>query len=197
MSLDPANGSAYMPFPSAADARECRPPSFRGQIFGWHSRRLGCQICEHWQKTDCRGIVEVGTSLTAARLFHLAQEPSPDKFTRNFSFPYTLNGRGISVVMTSVRGHLYSHDFPTTYRAWQSCQPSALFEAPLRTFVTPGLEKVAQNLRTLARTSDELVIWTDCDREGEMIGKEVEMACREGNPRISTKRARFSAIVPA
>ncbi|CEH19275.1 prokaryotic type i dna topoisomerase [Ceraceosorus bombacis] len=124
-------------------------------------------------------------------------QPALDQYTRNFTFPYTLNGRGVSVVMTSVRGHLYSHDFPPSYRSWQSCQPSALFEAPLRTFVTPGLEKVAQNLKNLARASDELIIWTDCDREGEMIGKEVEMACREGNHRIITKRARFSAIVPA
>ncbi|PWN40734.1 prokaryotic type I DNA topoisomerase [Ceraceosorus guamensis] len=124
-------------------------------------------------------------------------QPALDQYTRNLSFPYTLNGRGVSVVMTSVRGHLYSHDFPPSYRSWQSCQPSALFDAPLRTFVTPGLEKVAQNLKNLARTSDELIIWTDCDREGEMIGKEVEMACREGNHRIITKRARFSAIVAA
>ncbi|CUA68183.1 DNA topoisomerase III [Rhizoctonia solani] len=42
-----------------------------------------------------------------------------------------------------------------------------------------------------------LMIWTDCDREGENIGAEVEAVCLRSNPRIRVKRARFSAIIPA
>lgn len=41
------------------------------------------------------------------------------------------------------------------------------------------------------------MIWTDCDREGEHIGSEIVKVCREGNPRIIVKRARFSAIIAA
>lgn len=54
---------------------------------------------------------------------------------------------------------------------------------------------IAQNLRSKARACQELVIWTDCDREGENIGAEVKIVCREGNPRITVRRARFSAII--
>jgi DNA topoisomerase-3 len=48
-----------------------------------------------------------------------------------------------------------------------------------------------------ARRADLLMIWTDCDREGEHIGSEVVMACRKANARIIVKRARFSAIIAA
>jgi DNA topoisomerase-3 len=35
-------------------------------------------------------------------------------------------------------------------------------------------------------------IVTDCDREGEHIGSEVQAAALKGNPRIRVKRAKFS-----
>ena len=41
-----------------------------------------------------------------------------------------------------------------------------------------------------------LFIWTDCDREGEAIGAEVEEICRQVNTRIQVWRARFSAMQP-
>lgn len=48
-----------------------------------------------------------------------------------------------------------------------------------------------------ARKADQLMIWTDCDREGEHIGSEIANVCRKANPRIVIKRARFSAIIDA
>jgi reverse gyrase len=48
---------------------------------------------------------------------------------------------------------------------------------------------------TEARRADRLMIWTDCDREGEHIGSEIASVCRRSNPRIIVKRARFSAII--
>lgn len=40
-----------------------------------------------------------------------------------------------------------------------------------------------------------LMIWTDCDREGEHIGKEIANVCRKAKRNIIVKRARFSAII--
>lgn len=37
--------------------------------------------------------------------------------------------------MTSVAGHLISNDFDERHRKWNSCDPSALFEAPIQSFV--------------------------------------------------------------
>jgi DNA topoisomerase-3 len=52
------------------------------------------------------------------------------------------------------------------------------------------------NLKTQARNSDVLFIWTDCDREGEAIGGEVVDICRSVKPGITVWRARFSSMMP-
>lgn len=39
-----------------------------------------------------------------------------------------------------------------------------------------------------------LIIWTDCDREGENIGGEIVEVCRSVKPNIPVYRARFSEI---
>lgn len=39
-----------------------------------------------------------------------------------------------------------------------------------------------------------LIIWTDCDREGEHIGSEIVEICRAVNPRLDIYRARYSAV---
>lgn len=39
------------------------------------------------------------------------------------------------------------------------------------------------------------MLWLDCDREGENIAFEVISVCREVNPRLEVKRARFSALI--
>ena len=41
-----------------------------------------------------------------------------------------------------------------------------------------------------------LMIWADCDREGEHIGAEIASVCRRVKGNIVVKRARFSAIIP-
>jgi DNA topoisomerase III len=39
-----------------------------------------------------------------------------------------------------------------------------------------------------------LIIWTDCDREGEHIGSEIVEICRATNSRLDVYRARYSAV---
>ena len=54
---------------------------------------------------------------------------------------------------------------------------------------------IERNLLNEARRAQELMIWTDCDREGEHIGSEVMGVCRKANRNIRVTRARFSAII--
>ncbi|ORY31011.1 DNA topoisomerase [Naematelia encephala] len=127
---------------------------------------------------------------------------SGHKYIRNYDFPYRLppplGGNGdADFTVTAVLGHLTSQDFNDDYRKWHSCDPFALFEAPLVTFINKDLKKVETNLQREARNSDLLMIWTDCDREGEHIGSEVAAVCRKSNRNLRVKRARFSAIIPA
>lgn len=48
-----------------------------------------------------------------------------------------------------------------------------------------------------AKNATHLMIWTDCDREGEHIGSEVVKVCRKANARLVVWRASFNAIIPA
>ena len=98
--------------------------------------------------------------------------------------------------MTAVVGHLMHSDFEDAFRNWSSCEPFALFDAPVRTYVPTNNADIQKNLHDEAKRSDMLMIWTDCDREGEHIGKEIVTVCRRAKPNIIVKRARFSAIIP-
>ena len=100
--------------------------------------------------------------------------------------------------MTSVAGHLVSREFDSRYRAWTSCDPSALFEANIETYVEEDKINTKRNIQLHARSSQILYIWTDCDREGEAIGAEIRDVAVESNPRLRDTnqifRARFSNI---
>lgn len=125
-----------------------------------------------------------------------SNRPGKDKYCRNYDLTYNLAPHGwVNMTITSVLGHLTSTDFPEQYRAWHSCDPVAVFDAPVETCVPDNMQNVAKNLRQEARGARILMIWTDCDREGEHIGSEIITECRKVNARIEVQRARFSAII--
>lgn len=100
--------------------------------------------------------------------------------------------------MTSVLGHLMEQDFSAEYKNWRSRDPSALFDAPIETFVADKMKGVAKNIETKARSAHYLYIWTDCDREGEHIGAEIRECAFKTNARLRSAgkvvRARFSNV---
>ncbi|CAG8705748.1 10050_t:CDS:10, partial [Acaulospora morrowiae] len=119
------------------------------------------------------------------------------KYVRNYDFSCKLRGnQSVRVTMTAVLGHLLSSDFSSEYKLWDKVSPLTLFEAPIVKFVTKDNEVVRKNIMTEARSSVEVMIWTDCDREGENIGAEIVEICRESNPSIKVTRAKFSAVIP-
>jgi len=81
------------------------------------------------------------------------------------------------------------------HRKWHSCDAFDLFDAPVESTIAPDKKAIERNLLAQARRSDVLMIWTDCDREGEHIGMEIAQVCRKAKPGIRIKRARFSAII--
>ncbi|KAG7133869.1 DNA topoisomerase 3 like protein [Verticillium longisporum] len=69
-------------------------------------------------------------------------------------------------------------------------------KAALQEFLNKFDDKkaVADNIEQQARYCDLLIIWTDCDREGENIGREIVGLAKKGKPTIRVKRAKFSNI---
>ncbi|PWN32112.1 putative DNA topoisomerase type I, partial [Meira miltonrushii] len=139
---------------------------------------------------------------------HVDRENGRDKYCKNNHFQYKLppnhtvriNARPvppgmIDVTVTSVRGHVMSCDFGEAYKSWRSCPPADLFKAPIEINVTDDAKHIATNLKQQTRNADLLMIWTDCDREGEHIGSEIVNICRSTKRTLPVLRAKFSAII--
>lgn len=56
------------------------------------------------------------------------------------------------------------------------------------------MDDLVRNLENLARGSSRLVLWLDCDREGEAIAYEVIDICRRVRNNLMIRRAQFSAV---
>ncbi|KAL3474171.1 DNA topoisomerase [Aspergillus californicus] len=117
-----------------------------------------------------------------------------NQYVKNYVFKFNWGGSWgeCDVTMTSVLGHLTSLDFLRQYKSWASCPPADLFEAPVEVQVAKDKIAIAKNIARQARYNRALVIWTDCDREGEHIGAEVRNSAKEGNENIIVKRAKFN-----
>lgn len=96
--------------------------------------------------------------------------------------------------MTSVLGHIMELDFGPECGDWSRTPFEFLFEAPIVPQISSSMRDVAENLRIESRKAQILIIWTDCDREGEYIGSEIQRICQEANSRLDVFRARYSVL---
>ncbi|CAJ0845269.1 1164_t:CDS:10 [Entrophospora sp. SA101] len=109
------------------------------------------------------------------------------------------HGKKSKFKFTSVKGHVYGLDFTQTHNNW-NIDPLTLFTAPTMRSETDG--KICKHLNNESKNIDYLVLWLDCDREGENICFEVidnvihnmksSIDGKTKNQRIL--RAKFSAI---
>uniref|UniRef100_A0A8C1SQ49 DNA topoisomerase n=1 Tax=Cyprinus carpio TaxID=7962 RepID=A0A8C1SQ49_CYPCA len=109
-------------------------------------------------------------------------------------------GQNVRFKMTSVCGHVMSLDFIGKYNNWDKVDPAELFsKAPTeKKEANPKLNMV-KFLQVEAKGCDYVVLWLDCDKEGENICFEVLDAIQPmmnksyGNER-TIYRAKFSSI---
>ena len=112
-----------------------------------------------------------------------------------WAFEFDMPGRGIvDMHVTSVAGHLKELEFASSHKSWDSCNPIDLFDAPVVWQVPEASKNLERQLQDEARRAKLLVLWLDCDREGEGIAFEVSDTCGAVNAHLEVKRARFSSI---
>ncbi|XP_061166711.1 DNA topoisomerase 3-beta-1-like [Saccostrea echinata] len=110
-------------------------------------------------------------------------------------FPPT--GETVSYKVTSVCGHVFGLDFIGKYNSWDRVDPVELFTAPTTKKEATEKLRMPSFLEKEARGSDYLVLWLDCDKEGENICFEVIDCVKASMNRVSGQsvyRAKFSAI---
>ena len=118
-------------------------------------------------------------------------------YNKCFDIPNCMfRDQNASMTVTSVSGHMMGIDFDEAYRGWHSCKEVDLFQAPLKRKVIDASRDIEKTLRREAKNHDTLLLWLDCDLEGEAIAFEVIEVCRGSNPRLQVFRARFSALIP-
>lgn len=101
---------------------------------------------------------------------------------------------GTDINVIGLKGHVMQVEFPPEYADWQKVRPSDLISAPLVKGITA--KSVVRAVKKLAEEADSLIIATDFDREGELIGLEALELAAEANPKLerNVRRARFSAL---
>ncbi|XP_041366537.1 DNA topoisomerase 3-beta-1-like [Gigantopelta aegis] len=107
------------------------------------------------------------------------------------------NGENVKFKMTSVCGHVMGVDFIGKYNNWDKVDPVELFTATIqKKEATPNLRMPAF-LAKEGQGMDFLVLWLDCDKEGENICFEVIDCVKPVMNRVQGQqiyRAHFSAI---
>jgi DNA topoisomerase I len=108
-------------------------------------------------------------------------------------YSFTKNNESWDVI--GLKGHIINLDYPSGFNQWTKIPPHELIEVePCKNVSERG---IASALKTLIKDTPSLIVATDFDREGELIGVEVVNLLRSYNPALTDiKRARYSAITP-
>ncbi len=112
--------------------------------------------------------------------------------TRNPVYAFETNGDEVRCI--GLKGHILKVDFPAEYQQWQDVEPRELIHAEI--IKIPTNKTLIKTIQNEARKADEVIIATDFDREGELIGVDAINKIREVRPDVPVKRARFSALTP-
>ncbi|PAV79874.1 hypothetical protein WR25_22319 [Diploscapter pachys] len=122
---------------------------------------------------------------------------SYSRFNKIYQLSSDILGQRSTIEVTSVSGHLMEWQFGPEMKNWSRVPVENLFDANIYKVVNANMQEIERTLRDLASRNEILVIWTDCDREGENIGDEIVQVCRSTNRAIDVYRAKFSEITPA
>lgn len=128
----------------------------------------------------------------ANRIAHILSGGRASKQSKYQRPYYTFDHEGETYDVIGLRGHIVSLDYPAKYNSWYKVKPRDLVMVEP---ITAKKEKsIIRALVALAKAHNEVVVATDFDREGELIGKEALDVIRTTGKEFVEKRARFSAL---
>src|SRR5437867_2383012 len=105
------------------------------------------------------------------------------KQEKSYTIPYYVWDEGDDAqTVIGLKGHLMNPAFPEGYSEWRKVEPRELIDADL--IKEPVQQNVHKALRKVAKGADSVVIATDYDREGELIGLEALEEVLEVNPKL-------------
>lgn len=105
---------------------------------------------------------------------------------------YRFAASGDDWTVMGLRGHIVEWDYPKEFSSWEKIDPRDLVWAePEKKNTQAAIVRV---LKAEAKNADEVVVATDYDREGELIGLEALHIIQEVQPDIPVRRAHFSAL---
>jgi DNA topoisomerase-1 len=123
------------------------------------------------------------------------------KSDKHYKVPYyTWSDSDGDHMSIGLKGHVLNPSFPEGYSNWQKTDLHELIDAEL--IKEPTDKNVLRALRKVAKDATDVVIATDFDREGELIGLEALGEVLDANPELkarvgdngAVKRARYSAL---
>ncbi|EGR31996.1 hypothetical protein IMG5_098220 [Ichthyophthirius multifiliis] len=121
---------------------------------------------------------------------------SESKFNPIYKFNYQLYQQPVNMLFTSVTGHIIQTKFDDKFKNWTQVNPQILLDpnTEILRFIAEDKKKIEENLKIISRDADTLILWLDCDREGEAIAYEVIDICQSINRNLQIKRAQFSSL---
>jgi len=104
---------------------------------------------------------------------------------------FEFDGKEGTFFVIGLRGHVISLDYSKELNNWESTPLKDLIAADPIKLVNPSASKLFTTMRKVSQDVDKIIIATDYDREGELIGVE---SLQELEWKKPVTRAKFSAL---
>ena len=106
-------------------------------------------------------------NISASRIAYILSNGKARKNKINSVPYYSFN----NTYVIGLRGHIKKLDFPIEYKGWATTPPKNLIDVnPIKQIAE---KNIADTIKTLTDKTAQVIIATDYDREGELIGTEV------------------------
>ncbi len=102
---------------------------------------------------------------------------------------FTFKENNVDYYVVGLKGHIVELDYPEEYRNWRKENLEELIKT--EPIIIEKFKNLVSFLKDIMNDADKVIVATDYDREGELIGRE---AIRIANYKREVKRAKFSAV---